>query len=229
SFIVPIRAGNAEPPLFLLHGVGGKVLGFHTLVKHLEVDRPIYGVEYSVHPSTPAKLRLEDLAEDYIREIRTIQPQGPYHFLGYSFGGLLAYEIAQQLLSKREPVAMLGMIDTFLMSGATRSDTLSRVRHVLMSAGRLARRTFDRSRGMTYLRELVVRRIQDRIGRGRQRLYAMLANRGRPIPKYLERPHDVNWFAANRYRPRPYPGTITLFRASMADAAIDELYGYHLG
>src|SRR5262249_2572123 len=70
SSIVPIRANGDKSPLFLLHGVGGKVLGLQGLIKHLEADQPIYGVEYSISPSDPAKLRLQDLARDYIREVQ---------------------------------------------------------------------------------------------------------------------------------------------------------------
>ena len=118
SSLVPIQPNGTKPPLYVIHGIGGSVLGFRALVKHLDSDQPIYGIEYSISKSSPALLRMEDLAKQYLSEIRKLQASGPYYLLGYSFGGLLAFEIAQQLHAAGERVELLGMVDTFLMNGA---------------------------------------------------------------------------------------------------------------
>jgi hypothetical protein len=72
-------------------------------------------------------------------------------------------------------------------------------------------------------------KIDDLNARARGIIYATLIARGKPIPKFLERAYDVNWFAARRYQARPYPGCVTLFRAASAEGNVDERYGYELG
>jgi thioesterase domain-containing protein len=176
---------------------------------------------------------MEDLAARYLEEIRRLQPSGPYHLLGYSFGGLLAFEIAQQLHAAHQHVELLGMVDTFLMNGlraAGLKHTLyARVKRRAAGLGRHIRRLVFGPRRRAYLREDLAQRIHEIIGEGRQSIYAFLTARGRPIPKFLERAHDVNWFAALRYEALSYPGRITLFRAATAEGFGDLSHDRELG
>jgi len=90
--IVPIRSHGTRTPLFLVHGVGGNVLGFYGLVKRLVPDLPVYGIQaQALQPVGPTLIQLKDMAAYYLRELRRVQPHGPYRFLGLSFGGLVAY------------------------------------------------------------------------------------------------------------------------------------------
>ena len=215
--LIPIRPSGTKPILFLVHEIEGSVIVFRDLVKHLDQDQPLWGVEYSAGDSSSPFLKMEDLAAHYLGEIRKLQPAGPYYFLGYSFGGLLAFEMAQQLLAAGQQVKMLGMLDTFLMNGVRAAEqnrtmigslkrkALSFCRHV----GRLA---FGPDR-RAYLTEDVAERLDATIGQGRQFIYGILKARGRSIPKFLLRAKDINWFAARRYQAIFYPGRITLFRA----------------
>ncbi len=216
--LIPIQPNGTKPTLFLVHEIEGSVLVFRDLVRHLDPDQPLWGVEYSAgESSSSAFLRMEDLAAYYLEEIRKLQPSGPYYFLGYSFGGLLAFEMAQQLHAAGEQVGLLGMLDTFLMNGVQASEkrrtifervkrkTSSFCRHV----GRLA---FGPDR-RAYLTEDLAERLDATIGQGRQLIYGVLRAHGRSIPKFLHRAKDVNWFAARRYKALPYPGRVILFRA----------------
>jgi acyl transferase domain-containing protein len=215
--LIPIRPSGTKPILFLVHEIEGSVIVFRDLVKHLAPDQPLWGVEYSAGESSSPFLRMEDLAAHYLEEIRKLQPAGPYYFLGYSFGGLLAFEMAQQLQAAGQQVKMLGMLDTFLMNGVRAAEqnrtmfgslkrkAVSLCRHV----GRLAFGPDRRS----YLTEDLAERLDATIGQGRQFIYGILKARGRSIPKFLLRAKDVNWFAARRYQALFYPGRITLFRA----------------
>src|SRR5208283_2392385 len=108
SSIVPIQPHGSKPPLYLIHGVGGKVLGFSDLIRHLDSDQPVYGVEYVIDVSKPVMLSLEELAAHYIEEIRASRVHGPYCLLGYSFGGILAFEMARQLQAGGLEVGLLG-------------------------------------------------------------------------------------------------------------------------
>jgi acyl transferase domain-containing protein/thioesterase domain-containing protein len=233
SFLIPIQPNGTKPPLYVIHGIGGSVLSFRELIKHLDADQPIYGVEYSISKVSPALLRMEDLAAHYLEEIRRLQPNGPYHLLGYSFGGLLAFEIAQQLTAAGQQVELLGMVDTFLMNevraaGLKRS-VYARLKRRAAGLGRHTRRFVFGPGRRAYLREDLGQRFHEIVGEFRQSIYAFLDARGRPIPKFLERAQDVNWFAALRYEALPYSGSITLFRAATAEGFADLSHDRELG
>ncbi|MDR0212195.1 MAG: amino acid adenylation domain-containing protein [Pseudomonas putida] len=111
--LVTVRAGGSLPPLFLVHEFSGLDLYFPALGRHVEGDFPIYGLPGI--PAGEAQLRtLEGLATRLVEQIRRVQPHGPYRLAGWSFGGVLAYEIAAQLLGADEPVAFVGLLDTYV-------------------------------------------------------------------------------------------------------------------
>jgi acyl transferase domain-containing protein/thioesterase domain-containing protein/aryl carrier-like protein len=223
--LIPIQPNGTKPPLFLIHEIEGSVLVFRHLVKHLDPDQPIWGVEYSVGESSSPFLRMEDLATHYLGEIRSFQSNGPYYLLGYSFGGLLAFEIAQQLHAVGERVELLGMLDTFLLNGVRASEQkrtlLTRLTRKASSFGRHMRRVIFGPQRRAYLREDVAERVDAIIGQGRQFIYGLLKARGLSVPKFLHRAKDVNWFAALRYEALPYSGRITMFRATTPLSFID--------
>lgn len=114
--LVEIQAGNSNrPPLFCIHGGGFNVLVYRYLALNLSTDQPVYGLQaQGLHGRGGVGAnRLEDIAADYIGEIRTIQPQGPYYLSGLSNGGNIALEMAQQLDAAGEEVAFLGMFDSY--------------------------------------------------------------------------------------------------------------------
>ncbi|PPJ63882.1 thioesterase domain-containing protein [Cuspidothrix issatschenkoi] len=97
----------------LAHPLGGELLCYRHLAKYLGLEQPIYGLQpQGLDGKLAPLLRVEDIASQYLQEIRTIQPQRPYFLLGYSFGGVIAYEIAQQLHHQDQEVAFLVMLDT---------------------------------------------------------------------------------------------------------------------
>ncbi|WP_055108572.1 amino acid adenylation domain-containing protein [Paenibacillus ihumii] len=112
--LLPLRAEGREIPLFCVHPAGGLSWCYAGLMKHLGMDYPIYGLqargiaETDQYPGT-----LEEMTTDYIAQIRTVQPQGPYRLLGWSFGGNVAQAMAVQLQREGEEVAFLAMLDAF--------------------------------------------------------------------------------------------------------------------
>ena len=103
--LVPIQPVGTRPPLYIVHGAGGNVVNFYGLTTRIGADQPVYGVQaQALEANQPALLRMEDMAAHYLREIRRIQPKGPYHFLGYSFGGIVVLEMAHQLHKAGEEV-----------------------------------------------------------------------------------------------------------------------------
>ncbi|MCH7345375.1 amino acid adenylation domain-containing protein [Pelomonas sp. CA6] len=109
--VVPLRLGGTRRPLFFLHEPTGEVLSYERLSRHLGEDLPIYGLRAS-RADAATQRDLVALARRHRDAIRQVQPQGPYRLAGWSGGGLLAYEIAHQLLAEDEAVEFIGLIDS---------------------------------------------------------------------------------------------------------------------
>ena len=98
SSLVPIQPSGSQPPFFCVHGVGGNVIGLRELGQCMGPDYPFYGLQsQGLDGTRPCHKTIEEMALHYIHEIRSVQPNGPYFLGGFSFGGLVAYEMAQQL------------------------------------------------------------------------------------------------------------------------------------
>ncbi|MCP3142127.1 non-ribosomal peptide synthase/polyketide synthase [Pyxidicoccus sp. QH1ED-7-1] len=112
----PLMALNTEgtrPPLFLVHPIGGSVLCYAELAQRLGADQPLYALQAPGVDGGGAPLAsVEELAALYVEAIRTVQPSGPYHLGGWSFGGTVALEMARQLQRRDEQVALLALIDS---------------------------------------------------------------------------------------------------------------------
>jgi thioesterase domain-containing protein len=210
STVVPLRnVHGSRPPLFMVHGVGGNVLGFYSLAKCLEEDQPVYGIQaQALLPDQEAQLRLEDMAAQYVKDMRAVCPDGPYHLLGFSFGGLVAYEIAQQLEAAGLPVGLVGMLDTrqpLWMRGVP-------------AMGSLATRMYLRMRLLylrTYRRKGRLRYLWRRLGERMQRAsYIYAANKGLgKVASAARNVREINYVAGISYRVLPYRGRVTLFKA----------------
>jgi phthiocerol/phenolphthiocerol synthesis type-I polyketide synthase E len=113
SPLTPIRTGGSKPPLFCMHGAGGTVMMYRDLSRHLGDDQPFYGLQsQGLDGSCSPLTNIEEMAAVYVKEIRRVQPHGPYFIAGYCMGGTVAFEVAQQLLQLGEPIAMLALFDT---------------------------------------------------------------------------------------------------------------------
>ncbi|PHM72994.1 non-ribosomal peptide synthetase [Xenorhabdus sp. KJ12.1] len=111
---VPLSPSGSLPPLFLIHETSGDPLVYSPLATLLPAELPVYALQaLGIHTLKQQPTSIEELAACHIQAIRRIQPQGPYRLAGWSIGGLIAYEIAQQLINDNEVVEFLGMIDTY--------------------------------------------------------------------------------------------------------------------
>jgi acetoacetyl-CoA synthetase len=112
--LVPMREG-AGAPLFLVHGLSGSVLECREMVTALQTARPVIGLQApGLDGEELPPDRIEEIAARYVEQIRTAQPSGPYGLVGYSFGGLVVLEMAQQLRRGGESVDFLCLLDAYV-------------------------------------------------------------------------------------------------------------------
>jgi thioesterase domain-containing protein/acyl carrier protein len=114
SPLVLLKPGDSSAPLFIFHGVGGTVVEFAALGKLIDIPGEVYAVQaQGVDGTQPPLESVNDMAELYLAAIRQTQATGPYLLCGYSFGGLLAIEVARRLNEAGEEIGLLFLIDSY--------------------------------------------------------------------------------------------------------------------
>ncbi|MGK0187288.1 MAG: acyl-coenzyme A synthetase/AMP-(fatty) acid ligase/thioesterase domain-containing protein [Verrucomicrobiales bacterium] len=131
SLIITLRDRGSQSPLFLIHDIGGNVVNYRRLTQELSDDQPVYGIRspgLDVNPDTATTLphSVEELATLYINEITACIGDRPIALAGLSFGGKVAFEMAQQLHRAERQVTFLGLLDTRLEMRDFRPDAASR-------------------------------------------------------------------------------------------------------
>jgi amino acid adenylation domain-containing protein/FkbH-like protein len=110
--LVEIQSKGSRPPLFLVHGAGGGMFwGYVNLSRHLGTDQPVYGLKSRGLDGREELGSIEEMAAQYVADIRAFQPRGPYHLGGYCFGGNVALEMARQIKAQGEEVALLALLN----------------------------------------------------------------------------------------------------------------------
>ncbi|MGB8690927.1 MAG: amino acid adenylation domain-containing protein [Microcoleus sp.] len=112
SVLVPIKSKGNKPPLFCIHPSGGNVLCYQDLAYQLDLDQPVYGLQsFGLNPENQPHTSIEQMSSYYIQAIQTVQAHGPYLLMGWSLGGIVAFEMAQQLSRQGEQIAFLASVD----------------------------------------------------------------------------------------------------------------------
>ncbi|MGW4650750.1 amino acid adenylation domain-containing protein [Kitasatospora sp. NPDC004289] len=112
--LLPIRTEGDRPPFFCVHPGGGLSWPYMPLARYVPKDIPLYGLQArGIDGTGELAGSVPDMAADYVRQIRAVQPSGPYHLLGWSFGGVVAQEIAVQLQVAGEMVGALVILDAY--------------------------------------------------------------------------------------------------------------------
>jgi len=191
SSLVAIQPEGSRVPFFCVHGVGGNVVGFRDLARHMGADQPFYALQpQGLDGKRPCISSVTEMAENYIKEIRRVQPEGPYRIGGYSFGGLVAYEMAQQLRAQDQEVSLLALFDTYPGKMESRGSQLRNLRKLPLKAAL----TFLVKKGSFVMMTL------------RKRLELQM------LPKPLRNVRQACAKAAGDYSVQPYAGQVTLFR-----------------
>ncbi|WP_430432588.1 amino acid adenylation domain-containing protein [Methyloversatilis sp.] len=188
--LVPIRPGGTRRPLFCVHTIGGNLFHYYELAKALPEGQPVMGLNaVGVGGAEPARSRIADIAADCISAMRSAQPAGPYRLLGFSSGGTVAYEMAQQLRAAGEQVDFLGLLDTWAPGTYLRAPD-----------GSLIDRLIAPLRPYT----------------DRRRLQHLVCSLTGLSPRRFPDAASAHWWAHWSYRPASYPGRVNLY---VADAS----------
>jgi amino acid adenylation domain-containing protein len=201
SCLVPIQTGGSKPPFFCIHGINGTVVRFHDLSRYLGADQPFYGLQaQGLDAGHPCHTRTEDMASHYIKEIESVQPHGPYFLGGYSFGGAIAFEMAQQLAAERQEDAVVVLFDTHFPQ---QSNSISR-KAASTSSALLTPFRVPASERWTSLSRIATTPI---------RVVERWLHVAR-LPRNSKRVRTACLQAQRDYIPRTYPGRVILFRSS---------------
>jgi thioesterase domain-containing protein len=192
SSLIAIQPEGWRPPFFCVHGIGGTVLRFYALARHLGPDQPVYGLQaQGVSGKHPCHIRVEDMAAHYLTEIRQLQPHGPYYLGGYSLGGSVALEMARKLREEGEEVGIVALLDTFAGTYRSKGQLLAKFL------------TLAPSEKLYH-----VRRKGRLLGKSIRKTVAMAR-----LPHVLKEVREACNQAAMRYVAQPYLGKVTLFHA----------------
>jgi amino acid adenylation domain-containing protein len=202
--LTAIQPKGTKPPLFLCEGV----TIYYPLVSYLGLDQPLYGLVAPIHERQSATPNtVKELAAQYIQEMRTLQPEGPYYLAGLSFGGIVAFEMAQQLTAQGQNVALLGLFDTILPDAYKPLAIHKRVCYHLRQAY---------NKGPTYILMQLNERSQSLKSKFMRMYSKFYLNRGGEVLHALEyhAMREVNDEAERIYAPQVYPGEVILFKAA---------------
>lgn len=205
SRVVPLRPGVGEP-FFMVHSMTGNVLQLHSLIVALRTIRPIHGIQArGLDQEDEPLTSVEAMAADYVAEIRRVQPHGPYHLGGFSFGGLVAFEMARLLEAAGETVRILVMLDSEPDKAFLPTDE-----KLKLLGTRLAH----------HAARLKAMSLRDGLGYFRARLRALAGHREPPpppahdIPLHIRKVRDAIVDATTCYRPGAYEGSLIFVRPS---------------
>jgi amino acid adenylation domain-containing protein len=213
SPLIPIQPNGTRPPFFCVHGVGGNVLNYRSLAQRLGDDQPFYGLQArGMDGKLPPLATIEEMAAVYVSEIRKVQARGPYFLGGASFGGVVAYEMAQQLKAAGEAAAFVALFDTNAVTTVDERPTKqSFAKRMKVHLNILA---FGPDR-VKYLK-LKARRVwRKTVYRTWQTVFAAFQKFNRPLPQSLQDVAQNNYRALRIYKAKPYDGRVGLFCARL--------------
>ena len=215
SCLVPMRETGTKLPFFCVHGAGGNIMIFQDLCKNLGDNQPFYGLQaQGLDGESEPLTSIEAMASQYLSEIRLVQPQGPYIFGGMCLGGLIAYEMAQQvqaagedvalvvLLDARNPSSMLAMDETELADNSA----LNKIKNKLQQGDLLS--TLKRKTG-----RLATKVVKNTTWAIKEKVGNQFIDKEKRFYKHI---WDANAVARKAYVPNPYTGSVLALLAAEA-------------
>jgi amino acid adenylation domain-containing protein len=213
SPLAALRSSGSREPFFCVHPVGGNVMCYRGLAERMQPSRPFFGLQARglVRGLSPHET-IEEAAREYVSAIREVQPRGPYYLGGWSLGGVVAFEMAQQLRALGEEVANVVMLDSRLPGGGERDD-VTLLRGFASDMARLSSAHLE-------LDEAVLHTADER---GRFVVVVEALKAAAVLPNDMElqeldtlwNTYRVSMRALDRYRPCRYDGRVSIFSAAL--------------
>jgi thioesterase domain-containing protein/acyl carrier protein len=198
--LVALKPGDGSPPVFIVHGLGGNVAGLFPMTRRMTYPGAVIGIQVrGLAGKDPTHATVEVMAAEYLKEVKARQPDGPYNLCGYSFGGLVAFEMARRLRDSGDEVALVGLLDTMMspLRWPLRSWlSIVRLRVVRFSTGVIT---------------APIHTWPAAIWKMGCRACARLRCFLKSAPTRVLKVEASALFASARYRPGFYPGKLTLF------------------
>ncbi len=218
SRLVPLNDGGVGAPFFFVHGLGGTVMELAALGRTIATERPIFAIQArGLDGKEPPIDNIEEMAALYVEDIRQKQPAGPYFIGGYSFGGLVAFEMAR--LFGAENVALLVMVDAYAhpRTWPLKTRVLVRGQRARRRLRLFRQRPVRESAGFFYrtARKLVARRPPAG-GSNMPEVWLGRADPNLPLP--LQDVRNAAAISVLDYKPAYYPGKVTFLRAATTGA-----------
>ncbi|HSS77368.1 MAG TPA: beta-ketoacyl synthase N-terminal-like domain-containing protein [Thermoanaerobaculia bacterium] len=205
SCLVRLQSDGEAPPFFCIHPAGGNVFCYRDLATHLGPEQPFYGIQAQGREEGEEPLaNVAEMAARYLEAVAQAQPQGPYLLGGWSFGGIVAYEMARQLVVAGEDVGMVALFDCGTHTVPQTRDDAEILADLL---GIEAGVTADELRRLGGLDEQLDRTLSESRRRG------ISIDLDLPRARRLYAVYKASSEAHQSYQPSPYPGRVTLFRA----------------
>jgi non-ribosomal peptide synthetase component F/thioesterase domain-containing protein/acyl carrier protein len=210
--LVALKTGDGSPPVFIIHGLGGNVAGLFPMTRPMTYPGPVIGIQArGLAGNDPPHTTVEAMAAEYLREVKARQPDGPYNLCGYSFGGLVAFEMARRLRESGDEVALVGLFDT--MTSPLRWPLRS---WLSIARGRMVQFAVDVITAPMHTWPAAVWKMGCRASAG---LRGFLKS----APTRVLKVKASALIASARYRPGFYPGELTLFTPAERERGIPSL------
>jgi aspartate racemase len=200
--LVPLQASGFRPPFFLVAGIE------HHFGDLLGPDQPVYRVQAQDLDREQLFTSVEEMAANCLENIRALQPEGPYFLGGYCFGGVVAFEIAQQLDRQGQKVALLAMLDAYVPGSMRIREDIGLPYQIWMRVEFYWKRM--RTLGSS---ELIGKLLRDARKTSREAMWRMSCWLGSKlrVARILRDPRAANYRARRQYVPQVYPGRLTVF------------------
>lgn len=221
SSLVTLQGKGTKRPFFCVHALGGNVLEYHLLAQFIGSDQPFYALQsFGLGKNQTPHSTIEEMAAHYIKEMQTVQPEGPYLIGGRSLGGTVAYEMACQLRAQNQEIALLALLDTDPMGyhkllPDSNSDFHKFQRFIKRTKGHLTNLSkLSMSERAAYFKgkaRYVPGKIKNKLW---QSTYKLFVSSGLQLPQFLQSVQEFNFMAVMNYVPKTYPGKVTLFWAN---------------
>ena len=212
--LVPLKPEGSKPPLYIVHGANHQVLIFNELAQKLDKEQPVYGLQSrGLNGVEEPHDSIDEMAADYVSEIVASNPKGPYALAGFSYGGIVAYEMARQLKAQGREVKILAQFDTYVFpeyyhSSPLKKNLLSKF-YLLGKIGYIVLNMFSSKKNFNRRLELIKLQISGlklRLKHGKAKQFELQFN----VPLKMQTNHNI---ATGNYTITPQDIVIDLFRA----------------